>query len=228
MLDQHPCRFICWRCPPFDTLSDEERPWSALRGRGGGSDCWWVSEPRWRRRRTSLPPRIELKENYPNPFFPTTTIPFVISQEVCARGHQPVVSLKIYNVLVQVVAIPVLTSGGGPRLAGERLDSLRLRCGEYHAFWDGKYLDGRRRGDTGSLLLPAHGRRRAVHPEDDRPEEGDQSAVRGAARVGRPFRAFGWDWWSCDCQCGRNSRVRRLLTLEPHSHRRPDPSLRSG
>ena len=61
-----------------------------------------------------LPPRVELKENYPNPFFPTTTIPFLISQEVCARGHQPVVSLKIYNVLVQVVAIPVLTNGSGP------------------------------------------------------------------------------------------------------------------
>ena len=60
------------------------------------------------------PPRIELKENYPNPFFPTTTIPFLISQEVCGRGHQPVVSLKIYNVLVQVVAIPVLANGGGP------------------------------------------------------------------------------------------------------------------
>ena len=58
------------------------------------------------------PPRIELKENYPNPFFPTTTIPFTISQEVCAGGHQPVVSLKIYNVLVQVVAIPVLASSG--------------------------------------------------------------------------------------------------------------------
>ena len=64
------------------------------------------------------PPRIELKENYPNPFFPTTTIPFLIAQEVCARGHQPVVSLKIYNVLVQVVAVPVLDNGGGPRVAG--------------------------------------------------------------------------------------------------------------
>jgi len=88
------------------------------------------------------PPRVELKENYPNPFFPSTTIPFLISEEVCARGHQPVVSLKVYNVLVQVVAIPVL-AGSGPRPDGERLDSLRLRCGGYHAFWDGKYLDGK-------------------------------------------------------------------------------------
>jgi hypothetical protein len=89
------------------------------------------------------PPRIELRENYPNPFFPTTTIPFAISQEVCSGGHQPVVSLRIYNVLVQVVAIPVLTGGSGSRtLAGEPLDSLRLRCGEYAAYWDGKYLRG--------------------------------------------------------------------------------------
>jgi hypothetical protein len=89
------------------------------------------------------PPRVELKENYPNPFFPTTTIPFLISRDVCAKGHQPVVSLKIYNVLVQVVAIPVLTDATGSRTGGERLDSLRLRCGEYHAYWDGRYLDGR-------------------------------------------------------------------------------------
>ena len=87
------------------------------------------------------PPRIELKENYPNPFFPATTIPFSISQEVCTRGHQPVVSLKIYNVLVQMVAIPVLADG-----SAERLDSLRLRCGDYRAFWDGKYLD--RKGEA--------------------------------------------------------------------------------
>ena len=97
-----------------------------------------------------VPPRVELKENYPNPFFPTTTIPFLISQEVCARGHQPVVSLKIYNVLVQVVAIPVLTNGAGARPATqERLDSLRLRCGEYRAYWDGKYLDGQREATPG-------------------------------------------------------------------------------
>jgi hypothetical protein len=48
-----------------------------------------------------------------------------------------VVSLKVYNVLVQVVAVPTLASG-----SSERVDSLRLRCGEYRAFWDGRYLDG--------------------------------------------------------------------------------------
>jgi hypothetical protein len=79
------------------------------------------------------PPRVELRENYPNPFFPTTTIPFFIHPDICSRGHQPLVSLKIYNVLVQVVAVPVLQDAGG-----ERLENLRLRCGEHEAYWDGK------------------------------------------------------------------------------------------
>ena len=91
-----------------------------------------------------IPPRVELKENYPNPFFPETTIPFTINSEVCVRGHQPVVSLTVYNVLVQVVAIPTLGIG-----SSERVDSLRLRCGQYRAFWDGKYLDGKREAITG-------------------------------------------------------------------------------
>ncbi len=90
------------------------------------------------------PPHVELKENYPNPFFPATTIPFDIGSEVCARGRQPVVSLKIYNVLVQVVAIPLLAAG-----SDERVDSLRLRCGKYRAYWDGRYLDGRAQATPG-------------------------------------------------------------------------------
>ncbi|HSB53023.1 MAG TPA: hypothetical protein VLD58_01650, partial [Gemmatimonadales bacterium] len=86
------------------------------------------------------PPRVDLHENYPNPFFPSTTIPFVLGPELCERGHQPLVSLKIYNVLVQVVAVPVLLNSNG-----ERLDGLRLRCGSHEAYWDGKLLDGKNR-----------------------------------------------------------------------------------
>jgi hypothetical protein len=89
------------------------------------------------------PPRVELKENYPNPFFPATTIPFTIAPQVCTGGRLPVVSLKIYNVLVQVVAVPRV---GG---SSERLDSLALKCGEYLAYWDGKYLDGKREATPG-------------------------------------------------------------------------------
>ena len=84
------------------------------------------------------PPPGELKENTPNPFFPSTTMPFEIHQEVCARSHQPVVTMHIYNVLVQVVATPVLQ---GP--SNERLENVRLPCGSHVAYWDGRNRDGR-------------------------------------------------------------------------------------
>lgn len=85
------------------------------------------------------PPPVEIRENFPNPFFPSTTIPFVLGPELCEGGHQPLVSLKIYNVLVQVMAVPILLNSNG-----ERLENLRLRCGEHAAFWDGKLSDGNR------------------------------------------------------------------------------------
>ena len=89
-------------------------------------------------------PRVELGESSPNPFFPATSIPFEIHKEVCAKGHHPVVSLRIYNVLTQWIATPVLQKQGG-----EPVESVQLGCGKYTAFWDGKYLDGKREVTTG-------------------------------------------------------------------------------
>ena len=82
------------------------------------------------------PPQVELRDNYPNPFFPSTTIPFVLSPALCEGGHQPLVSLKLYNVLAQMVAIPILLNSNG-----ERIDNLRLRCGAHEAFWDGRMMN---------------------------------------------------------------------------------------
>jgi hypothetical protein len=87
-------------------------------------------------------PRIELRENTPNPFFPSTTIVFEIHREVCNRGHQPVATMRVYNVLVQVVAVPTLQDS-----AGQRLENVRLRCGSHRAYWDGKGRDGREVAD---------------------------------------------------------------------------------
>ena len=84
------------------------------------------------------PPNATLGENTPNPFFPATLIPFSIRTEECTDGQLPRVSLKVYNVLVQVVAVPVLQSG-----RGEVLDNIRMACGDHVALWDGRTLDGR-------------------------------------------------------------------------------------
>lgn len=84
------------------------------------------------------PPTATLGENTPNPFYPATLIPFSIRAEECTDGQQPMVSLKVYNVLVQVVAVPVLQSG-----KGEVLQNIRIPCGSHVALWDGRTLDGR-------------------------------------------------------------------------------------
>ena len=80
---------------------------------------------------------VRLKRNYPNPFNPETTIPFEVGESVFADGHEPTVSLRIYNVLAQLVAIPILQG------SGELLDNIRLAwngTGEYSAYWDGKIM----------------------------------------------------------------------------------------
>ena len=116
-----------------------------------------------RRRRRAGIPKADLKENIPNPVTRTTTIPFEIRPEVCARNHQPTVTIRIYNVLVQVVAYPTLRDS-----TGQRLDDLRLPCGGHEAYWDGRFLVGPAGGPRWGVLLPAPGGWGAdQHPQDD-------------------------------------------------------------
>ena len=83
---------------------------------------------------------VELGQNYPNPFNPETKIPFAVTGSSCSevsRLHR--VTLRIYNILSQLVAIPILQGEGAPpSLAGERLENLMLPCGRYTAYWDGR------------------------------------------------------------------------------------------
>jgi hypothetical protein len=79
---------------------------------------------------------VSLKQNYPNPFNPATTIPFTLSAELFANGHRPKVSLKIYNVLAQLVAVPIIQGTGAV------LDNVELSCAsvtscDFSAYWDG-------------------------------------------------------------------------------------------
>ena len=96
------------------------------------------------------PPAVELKQNYPNPFNPATTIPFVLDGAVFAQGHRPKVSLRIYNVLAQLVAVPILQG------SGEKLDQVELQCGStscaFTAYWDGKVLNSDREAASGVYL----------------------------------------------------------------------------
>ncbi len=86
-------------------------------GVGVGAEAAWGQTPQ---------PTIELKQNYPNPFNPATTIPFSLSGDLFVNGHRPVASLKIYNVLAQLVAVPILQGTGE---AGARRAARTARTG---------------------------------------------------------------------------------------------------
>jgi hypothetical protein len=85
---------------------------------------------------------FQLEQNYPNPFNPETRIPFVLDEGLFVDGRPVVVSLRIFNLLQQVVASPVAL--GHP--AGEGVQMLQLEFtqpGRYEAFWDGADTSGR-------------------------------------------------------------------------------------
>lgn len=89
---------------------------------------------------------VELGQNYPNPFNPETTIPFTLNAGLFENGRRPVVTLRIYNVLAQLVAVPILQG------SGQSLDELALDwngSGSYTAYWDGKYQGTDREAASG-------------------------------------------------------------------------------
>ena len=85
---------------------------------------------------------FQLDQNYPNPFNPETTIPFTLGEELFVDGRAPVVSVRIFNILSQLVAHPVAL--GHPSGAGVAVDQLEYpQPGRYEAFWDGTDQMGR-------------------------------------------------------------------------------------
>ena len=83
---------------------------------------------------------LQLGQNFPNPVNQDTRIPFVIAdaQGCTDSGRLHRVSLRIYNLLAQLVGVLRL-QGGGNAAGGEPLDGLQLTCSQYLAYWDGKY-----------------------------------------------------------------------------------------
>jgi len=82
----------------------------------------------------------QLGQNFPNPVNRDTRIPFFVGDPSgCAdAGRQYRVSLRIYNLLAQQVAVPVLQGGVGNAAGGDPVESQLLTCSRYEAYWDGK------------------------------------------------------------------------------------------
>jgi hypothetical protein len=119
--------------------------------------------------KTSGPPPVQrqsdaarkhgtLGQNQPNPFPRETTIPFTVGDDSCASGtEQHVVTLRIYNILSQLVSVPVLTDSanadGTAVLTSPRpVNGLQLSCGAYSARWDGKHSRSGRRAAPGVYM----------------------------------------------------------------------------
>lgn len=84
---------------------------------------------------------FELEPNYPNPVSSETYIPFRLDSTLFRNRDSALVSLRIVNLLSQVVAIPVLVDGS----SGTRREIVDLAFdepGRKIAYWDGRNQSG--------------------------------------------------------------------------------------
>ena len=87
-------------------------------------------------------PGFELRQNYPNPFNPETRIPFELGETLFENGRSVRVTIRIFNVLQQLVAIP--TALNHPLGSGVPVEDLAYDTpGPKEAFWNGLDLSGR-------------------------------------------------------------------------------------
>jgi hypothetical protein len=103
-----------------------------------------------------------LGQNYPNPFNPETFLPMHVGYAPdhvgapdCSadEGKQHVVTLRIYNVLAQLVAIPVLqASSGGSTVGAQPVNGIALPCGDWVAYWNGHFLNTGREVASGVYI----------------------------------------------------------------------------
>jgi hypothetical protein len=87
-------------------------------------------------------PGFELHQNYPNPFNNTTRIPFVLGTTLFDQGQPVVVTMRIFNVLQQLVAYPTTlnhSDGDGVPVNGIEYHSP----GPREALWDAHDINGR-------------------------------------------------------------------------------------
>ena len=94
-------------------------------------------------------PKVTLGQNYPNPFNPEAWIPFGVDEDCPEPNRQYRVTIRIFNLLAQEVAIPVIQGGSGTAAGGDLVENLILGCGNYTAYWNGKYRSNGREAASG-------------------------------------------------------------------------------
>ena len=102
-------------------------------------------------------PAVSAGKVYPNPSNPESWWKFQVGDyPTCGDGgKQYRVTVKILNILAQVVKVPQLAGGSGGVAGGQRLEGVMLPCGEYTAYWNGKYLESSREAASGVYIWTA-------------------------------------------------------------------------
>ncbi len=97
--------------------------------------------------------QVEFGPNYPNPFNLDTRIPFSLGAppQCQEQGRLYRVTMRIYNLLSQLVAVPVLQGGSGGS-GGQPLENVLLPCDRYTAYWDGKVQSSSQEAGRGIYL----------------------------------------------------------------------------
>lgn len=105
---------------------------------------------------------FRLGQNYPNPFNPETRIPFELFDDVFIDGRPAIVTIRIYDLLVQPVASP--TALNHPSGEGTPVIDLEYTTpGRHEAYWDGRDRSGASVASGVYILeLTVNGRSRIV------------------------------------------------------------------
>lgn len=91
-------------------------------------------------------------QSYPNPFNPDARIQFTVDPTCSEPGKRHRVTLRIYNLIAQVVAIPQIEGGTASVNGAERIENIELECGAYTAYWDGRYMSTNREAASGVYI----------------------------------------------------------------------------
>jgi ABC-type dipeptide/oligopeptide/nickel transport system permease subunit len=85
---------------------------------------------------------FQLNQNYPNPFNPETNLSFELRQQLFETGKPVKVTIRIFNVLQQLVAIPTALQHPLGNVPVEEL--IYETPGVKEAYWDGTDRNGRK------------------------------------------------------------------------------------
>jgi hypothetical protein len=110
------------------------------------------------------PDGFDLGQSSPNPTAGETRTPFFVGDPPTCRDsrRQYRVSLRIYNLLSQEVAVALLAGPNGELEGARRLNGVMLTCRQYQAYWDGRVQGTQRDAPDGIYLYRLEVNGRAV------------------------------------------------------------------